>query len=94
MNSASGHKQREGPLFLSSQLNVSIRGMVSKLIANALISLINDFFIFSPPRPEGWIPPFLNPGSGVSEGHSNLVFHMALLNGGFFFYFVLTLPKV
>uniref|UniRef100_A0A8C7YF16 Zona pellucida glycoprotein 3f, tandem duplicate 2 n=1 Tax=Oryzias sinensis TaxID=183150 RepID=A0A8C7YF16_9TELE len=31
-------------------------------------------------RPEGWIPPFLNPGSGVSEGHSNLVFHMALLN--------------
>uniref|UniRef100_A0A3B3DJ55 Zona pellucida glycoprotein 3f, tandem duplicate 1 n=1 Tax=Oryzias melastigma TaxID=30732 RepID=A0A3B3DJ55_ORYME len=32
-------------------------------------------------RPEGWIPPFLNPGSGVSEGQSNLVFHMALLNG-------------
>lgn len=32
-------------------------------------------------RPEGWIPPFLNPGSGVSEGRGGLVFHMALLNG-------------
>ncbi|XP_029970950.1 zona pellucida glycoprotein 3f, tandem duplicate 2 [Salarias fasciatus] len=31
-------------------------------------------------RPEGWVPPFLNPGSGVSEGHGGLVFHMALLN--------------
>ncbi|XP_036939490.1 zona pellucida glycoprotein 3f, tandem duplicate 2 isoform X1 [Acanthopagrus latus] len=31
-------------------------------------------------RPEGWIPPFLNPGSGVSEGRGGLVFHMALLN--------------
>uniref|UniRef100_A0A3B5BCT2 Zona pellucida sperm-binding protein 3-like n=1 Tax=Stegastes partitus TaxID=144197 RepID=A0A3B5BCT2_9TELE len=31
-------------------------------------------------RPEGWVPPFLNPGSGVSDGHSGLVFHMALLN--------------
>ncbi|KAM6918255.1 zona pellucida glycoprotein 3f, tandem duplicate 2 [Xenentodon cancila] len=31
-------------------------------------------------RPEGWIPSFLNPGAGVSEGHSKLVFHMALLN--------------
>lgn len=34
-------------------------------------------------RPEGWIPPFLNPGSGVSEGRGGLVFHMALLNGEF-----------
>lgn len=32
-------------------------------------------------RPDGWIPPFLNTGSGVSEGHGELVFHMALLNG-------------
>ncbi|XP_041658468.1 zona pellucida glycoprotein 3f, tandem duplicate 2 [Cheilinus undulatus] len=32
------------------------------------------------PRPEGWVPPFLNPGSGVSEGRGGLVFHMALLN--------------
>uniref|UniRef100_A0A3Q1F998 Zona pellucida glycoprotein 3f, tandem duplicate 2 n=1 Tax=Acanthochromis polyacanthus TaxID=80966 RepID=A0A3Q1F998_9TELE len=31
-------------------------------------------------RPEGWVPPFLNPGSGLSEGRSGLVFHMALLN--------------
>nr|XP_046264682.1 zona pellucida glycoprotein 3f, tandem duplicate 2 [Scatophagus argus] len=31
-------------------------------------------------RPEGWTPPFLNPGSGVSEGRGRLVFHMALLN--------------
>ncbi|XP_014823312.1 PREDICTED: zona pellucida sperm-binding protein 3-like [Poecilia mexicana] len=31
-------------------------------------------------RPEGRIPQFLNPGSGVSEGRSKLVFHMALLN--------------
>ncbi|XP_049888889.1 uncharacterized protein LOC126382839 [Epinephelus moara] len=31
-------------------------------------------------RPEGWVPPFLNPGSGVSEGRGGLVFHMALLN--------------
>ncbi|XP_054889832.1 zona pellucida glycoprotein 3f, tandem duplicate 2 isoform X2 [Poeciliopsis prolifica] len=31
-------------------------------------------------RPEGRIPHFLNPGSGVSEGRSKLVFHMALLN--------------
>ncbi|KAM3605389.1 uncharacterized protein V6R79_024816 [Siganus canaliculatus] len=31
-------------------------------------------------RPEGWIPPFLNPGSGVAEGRGGLVFHMALLN--------------
>ncbi|CAJ1071551.1 zona pellucida sperm-binding protein 3-like [Xyrichtys novacula] len=31
-------------------------------------------------RPEGWVPPFLNPGSGVSEGRGGLVFHMALLD--------------
>ncbi|KAG7227386.1 hypothetical protein INR49_000391 [Caranx melampygus] len=31
-------------------------------------------------RPESWIPPFLNPGSGVSDGWGGLVFHMALLN--------------
>ncbi|XP_041848016.1 zona pellucida glycoprotein 3f, tandem duplicate 2 [Melanotaenia boesemani] len=31
-------------------------------------------------RPEGWVPPFLNPGMGVSQGQSKLVFHMALLN--------------
>ncbi|XP_044224924.1 zona pellucida glycoprotein 3f, tandem duplicate 2 [Thunnus albacares] len=31
-------------------------------------------------RPEGWVPPFLNPGSGASEGRGGLVFHMALLN--------------
>ncbi|XP_068456513.1 zona pellucida sperm-binding protein 3-like [Clinocottus analis] len=31
-------------------------------------------------RPEGWIPPFLNPGVGISVGRGGLVFHMALLN--------------
>ncbi|XP_054479090.1 zona pellucida glycoprotein 3f, tandem duplicate 2 isoform X2 [Anoplopoma fimbria] len=31
-------------------------------------------------RPSGWQPPFLNSGSGVSEGRGGLVFHMALLN--------------
>ncbi|XP_029930162.1 uncharacterized protein LOC115375041 [Myripristis murdjan] len=31
-------------------------------------------------RPEGWVPPFLRPGSSVAEGHGELVFHMALLN--------------
>ncbi|XP_057713914.1 zona pellucida glycoprotein 3f, tandem duplicate 2 [Corythoichthys intestinalis] len=31
-------------------------------------------------RPEGWIPPFLNPGASVSKGQGGLVFHMALLN--------------
>uniref|UniRef100_A0A8D3AUI4 Zona pellucida glycoprotein 3f, tandem duplicate 2 n=1 Tax=Scophthalmus maximus TaxID=52904 RepID=A0A8D3AUI4_SCOMX len=31
-------------------------------------------------RPESWIPAFLNPGSGVSEGRGGLVVHMALLN--------------
>ncbi|KAM9349982.1 zona pellucida glycoprotein 3f, tandem duplicate 2 [Symphorus nematophorus] len=31
-------------------------------------------------RPDGWVPPFLNPGSGISEGRGGLVFHMALLN--------------
>ncbi|KAM9845459.1 zona pellucida sperm-binding protein 3-like [Aulostomus maculatus] len=31
-------------------------------------------------RPEGWVPPFLNPGSSVSAGRGGLVFHMALLN--------------
>uniref|UniRef100_A0A8C2Z3T0 ZP domain-containing protein n=1 Tax=Cyclopterus lumpus TaxID=8103 RepID=A0A8C2Z3T0_CYCLU len=31
-------------------------------------------------RPEGWIPAFLNPASGISEGRGSLVFHMALLN--------------
>ncbi|XP_056277643.1 zona pellucida sperm-binding protein 3-like [Pseudoliparis swirei] len=31
-------------------------------------------------RPDGWIPAFLNPGFGVSEGRGSLVFHMALLN--------------
>ncbi|XP_075340372.1 zona pellucida sperm-binding protein 3-like [Odontesthes bonariensis] len=31
-------------------------------------------------RPEGWTPAFMNPGAGVSEGRSKLVFHMALLN--------------
>ncbi|XP_034039124.1 uncharacterized protein LOC117521888 [Thalassophryne amazonica] len=31
-------------------------------------------------RPEGWVPPFLNPGSGVSEGHGGLIFYMVLLN--------------
>ncbi|XP_070701035.1 zona pellucida sperm-binding protein 3-like [Pempheris klunzingeri] len=31
-------------------------------------------------RPDGFIPPFLNPGSGVSAGRGGLVFHMALLN--------------
>ncbi|KAM3866149.1 zona pellucida sperm-binding protein 3-like [Diretmus argenteus] len=30
--------------------------------------------------PEGFIPPFLSPGSGAIEGHGRLVFHMALLN--------------
>lgn len=34
-------------------------------------------------RPESWIPAFLNPGSGVSEGRGGLVVHMALLNGEF-----------
>ncbi|XP_059200633.1 zona pellucida glycoprotein 3f, tandem duplicate 2 [Centropristis striata] len=31
-------------------------------------------------RPEGWVPPFLMPASGVSEGRGQLVFHMALLD--------------
>ncbi|XP_019720373.1 zona pellucida glycoprotein 3f, tandem duplicate 2 [Hippocampus comes] len=31
-------------------------------------------------RPEGWIPPFLNPAASVSTGHGGLVFHLALLN--------------
>ncbi|XP_061587452.1 uncharacterized protein LOC133452247 [Cololabis saira] len=31
-------------------------------------------------RPAGWIPSFMNPGAGASEGRSKLVFHMALLN--------------
>ncbi|XP_044075339.1 zona pellucida glycoprotein 3f, tandem duplicate 2 [Siniperca chuatsi] len=31
-------------------------------------------------RPEGWVSPLPNPGSGVSEGRGRLVFHMALLN--------------
>ncbi|XP_047445724.1 zona pellucida sperm-binding protein 3-like [Mugil cephalus] len=31
-------------------------------------------------RPDVWVPPFLNPGSGVSHGHGGLVFHMALLD--------------
>ncbi|XP_023277621.1 uncharacterized protein LOC111666511 [Seriola lalandi dorsalis] len=31
-------------------------------------------------RPEVWVPPFLNPGSGVSGGRGGLHFHMALLN--------------
>ncbi|XP_038574664.1 zona pellucida sperm-binding protein 3-like [Micropterus salmoides] len=31
-------------------------------------------------RREGWVPPFLNPGSGVLEGQGRLVFNMALLN--------------
>ncbi|XP_030607609.1 zona pellucida sperm-binding protein 3-like isoform X2 [Archocentrus centrarchus] len=31
-------------------------------------------------RPRGWVPRFLNPGAGLSEGRSGLVFHMALLN--------------
>ncbi|KAF7651399.1 hypothetical protein LDENG_00111700 [Lucifuga dentata] len=31
-------------------------------------------------RPNKWIPPFLNPGSGVAEGRGGLVFHLALLN--------------
>ncbi|XP_023149921.1 zona pellucida glycoprotein 3f, tandem duplicate 2 isoform X1 [Amphiprion ocellaris] len=31
-------------------------------------------------RPGDWVPHFLNPGSGLSEGRSGLVFHMALLN--------------
>ncbi|KAF3861027.1 hypothetical protein F7725_001282 [Dissostichus mawsoni] len=33
------------------------------------------------PRPKGWVPPFLNPGSGVAEGRGGLKFHMLLLNG-------------
>lgn len=32
-------------------------------------------------RDDKWIPPFLNPGSGVSESWGGLVFHMALLDG-------------
>ncbi|KAK5859622.1 hypothetical protein PBY51_021167 [Eleginops maclovinus] len=32
------------------------------------------------PRPEGWVPPFLNPGSGVTEGRGGLKFNMLLLN--------------
>ncbi|KAM4728005.1 LOW QUALITY PROTEIN: zona pellucida sperm-binding protein 3-like [Anableps anableps] len=31
-------------------------------------------------QPEGKVSLFLNPGMGVSEGHSKLVFHMELLN--------------
>ncbi|XP_029309677.1 uncharacterized protein LOC115022737 [Cottoperca gobio] len=31
-------------------------------------------------RPVGWVPSFLNPGSGISEGRGGLEFHMALLN--------------
>ncbi|XP_018533048.1 zona pellucida glycoprotein 3f, tandem duplicate 2 [Lates calcarifer] len=31
-------------------------------------------------RPDVWVPQFMNPGSGVSEGRGGLVFHMALLN--------------
>ncbi|XP_068605433.1 zona pellucida sperm-binding protein 3-like [Brachionichthys hirsutus] len=34
-------------------------------------------------RPEGWVPPFLNRGSGSSEGHGDLVFHMGLLDEHF-----------
>ncbi|XP_077413297.1 zona pellucida sperm-binding protein 3-like [Vanacampus margaritifer] len=38
------------------------------------------FFECVQKRPEGWIPPFLNPGASVSTGRGDLVFHMALLN--------------
>ncbi|XP_008332968.3 zona pellucida glycoprotein 3f, tandem duplicate 2 [Cynoglossus semilaevis] len=31
-------------------------------------------------RPDTWVPPFLRPGSGTSEGWGGLVFHMSLLN--------------
>uniref|UniRef100_A0A673AHN8 Zona pellucida sperm-binding protein 3-like n=1 Tax=Sphaeramia orbicularis TaxID=375764 RepID=A0A673AHN8_9TELE len=31
-------------------------------------------------RSNAWVPHFLNPGSGLSEGRSSLVFNMALLN--------------
>uniref|UniRef100_A0A3Q3WY17 ZP domain-containing protein n=1 Tax=Mola mola TaxID=94237 RepID=A0A3Q3WY17_MOLML len=31
-------------------------------------------------KPDVWVPSFLNPGSGVSEGRGGLVFQMALLN--------------
>ncbi|KAL3054744.1 hypothetical protein OYC64_017639 [Pagothenia borchgrevinki] len=32
------------------------------------------------PRPEGWVPPFMNLGSSVIEGRGGLEFHMLLLN--------------
>uniref|UniRef100_A0A3B5BBB4 Zona pellucida sperm-binding protein 3-like n=1 Tax=Stegastes partitus TaxID=144197 RepID=A0A3B5BBB4_9TELE len=55
-------------------LGVIVLAVFATTVANAGTSLL--YF-----RPEGWVPPFLNPGSGVSDGHSGLVFHMALLNG-------------
>uniref|UniRef100_A0A3B5BCI9 Zona pellucida sperm-binding protein 3-like n=1 Tax=Stegastes partitus TaxID=144197 RepID=A0A3B5BCI9_9TELE len=51
--------------------------MVMKLQYLTIIPFRTSLLYF---RPEGWVPPFLNPGSGVSDGHSGLVFHMALLN--------------
>ncbi|XP_077471756.1 zona pellucida sperm-binding protein 3-like [Stigmatopora argus] len=42
--------------------------------------LYEYFFECVQRRPEGWIPPFLNPGASVSKGQGGLVFHMALLN--------------
>lgn len=45
-----------------------------------LLPFLRNIFYF---RPKDWIPRFVNPGYGVSEGHSRLVFHMALLNGNF-----------
>ncbi|KAM4552562.1 zona pellucida sperm-binding protein 3-like [Odontesthes bonariensis] len=42
-------------------------------------SLISKYIV-DQTRPEGWTPAFMNPGAGVSEGRSKLVFHMALLN--------------
>lgn len=32
-------------------------------------------------RKKAWTPAFLNPGFASAEGHSQLSFHMGLLNG-------------
>ncbi|KAK5919150.1 hypothetical protein CgunFtcFv8_023068 [Champsocephalus gunnari] len=53
-------------------LDVIVVALFATTVANA--------GILSTCIPKGWIPPFLNAGSGVAEGRGGLKFHMLLLN--------------
>ena len=84
MNWLTGHMQSQSLHHLSIPSSVLQKGIFFLIFYLIPVKIWNVWcgasLCF---RREPWVPPFLNPGSGMSEGRGGLVFHMALLNGWF-----------